>query len=79
MENGISNGTLHIDEITEFSLGELFYFFELAVSYIGDFANINTFDQPGVEKGKEYMYSMLLKPGFEEQKKHLDEIINENI
>lgn len=78
MENGRSNGTLHIDEISEFSLGELFYFFELAVSYIGEFANINTFDQPGVEKGKEYMYSMLLKPGFEEQKKHLDKIINEN-
>jgi glucose-6-phosphate isomerase len=75
-ENDRANGTIFIDKINEESLGELFYFFELAISYLGEMFNIDTFNQPGVEKGKEYMYSLLSKPGFEEQKKYLEKYLN---
>ena len=34
--------------------------------------NINTFDQPGVEEGKNATYAMLGRPGYEEKKKELD-------
>ncbi len=71
MENSRTNGTIFIDRINENSLGELFFFFEMAVSYLGVMFNINTFNQPGVEKGKEYMYALLSKPGFEKEKEKL--------
>ena len=71
MENNRANGTIFIDKINENSLGELFYFFEMAVSYLGVMFNIDTFNQPGVEKGKEYMYALLSKPGFEKEREKL--------
>jgi len=40
------NLTITIPEINETTLGEIFYFFELAVSYMGDLLRINAFDQP---------------------------------
>ncbi len=76
-ENNRSHGTIHIDKIDEFNIGALFYFFELSTAYLGEMLNIDTFDQPGVEKGKEYMYALLGKKGFEEQKKHLSKYIDE--
>lgn len=76
-ENNRANGTIFIDSIDEKSLGELFFFFEMAVSYLGNLFNIDTFNQPGVEKGKEYMYALLSKPEFEKQKKYLNKYIHE--
>jgi glucose-6-phosphate isomerase len=46
------NLTIEIDQVNEFSLGELFMFFELATAFVGEMLNINTFDQPGVERSK---------------------------
>jgi len=71
MENNRANGTIFIDKINENSLGELFYFFEMTVSYLGVMFNIDTFNQPGVERGKEYMYALLSKPGFEKEREKL--------
>ena len=34
---------------------------------------INAFDQPGVEEGKNATYAMFGRPGYEEKKKELDE------
>jgi glucose-6-phosphate isomerase len=46
------NITISIQEITPKSLGELFVFFEISVAFLGEIFNINTFDQPGVERSK---------------------------
>jgi glucose-6-phosphate isomerase len=51
--------TLEIDEINEFTLGELFMLFEGATAFLGEFFNINAFDQPGVELGKVLTKKML--------------------
>ena len=75
-ENDRSNGTIFIDKISEENIGGLFYFFEMAVSYLGVMLDINTFDQPGVEKGKEYMYALLGKNGFEDLKQKLEKTLN---
>jgi glucose-6-phosphate isomerase len=48
----VSTTVLRLSEVNETSLGYLFMFFELLVAGIGEYYNINAFDQPGVELGK---------------------------
>ncbi|MFS8131312.1 MAG: glucose-6-phosphate isomerase [Candidatus Dojkabacteria bacterium] len=74
--NGRPNATLTIPKVDEYNLGQLFYFFEVAVSYFGNLLNINTFDQPGVELSKNAMYGVLEKKGFEQVKADFDKYKN---
>ncbi len=46
------NVTLTIDKTDEYHLGALFMLFELYTAYLGEMLEINTFDQPGVERSK---------------------------
>ncbi len=50
--NGVANCTLEIDQLDEYSLGALFYFWESTTAIAGALAGINPFDQPGVEAAK---------------------------
>lgn len=52
---------LKTDELTEYSLGQLFYFFEFACYLSGSMLGVNPFDQPGVERYKEFMFEALGK------------------
>jgi glucose-6-phosphate isomerase len=51
-EAGVPNITLEIDRIDPPTLGALFLLFEGATAFLGEFLEINAFDQPGVERGK---------------------------
>jgi len=44
--------TIKLDKISEETLGELFMLFEGATAFLGEFLNINAFNQPGVEHSK---------------------------
>jgi glucose-6-phosphate isomerase len=66
------NLTLSLSEISALTLGQLFFFFEMAVSYMGELMNVNAFDQPGVELAKVYTYALMGRQGFETQKAELD-------
>jgi len=66
------NMTITLPEVNEFTIGQVLYFFEVATSFAGELMNINTFDQPGVEEGKNATYAMFGRPGYEEKKKELD-------
>jgi len=46
-----------IDQINEKNIAKLMYRFQLLVSSIGSFLQINTYDQPGVEHGKKILKS----------------------
>ena len=59
------NVTLRIPRLDERALGELFMFFEYAVTYSGWLYGVNTFDQPGVELGKQYTYGLMGREGYE--------------
>ena len=48
------------------TLGELFYFFELSCAVSAYILGVNPFDQPGVERYKRNMFTLLGKPGYEE-------------
>lgn len=67
----VPNLLIHIPEVSEFYLGELFYFFEFACGVSGYLLGVNPFDQPGVESYKKNMFALLGKPGFEEQREAL--------
>jgi glucose-6-phosphate isomerase len=45
--------TLELDAVTPESVGELLMFFQLATGFAGAWYDVNPFDQPGVELGKE--------------------------
>ena len=74
MENSRANGTIYLDKINEENIGGLFYFFEMSVSYLGFLLGVDTFNQPGVEKGKKYMYALLGKDEFKDLKYKLEKI-----
>jgi glucose-6-phosphate isomerase len=48
-----------IPEITAYHVGGLFYFFEALVVFIAKLWDINAFNQPGVEEGKNMTYSLM--------------------
>jgi len=58
------NCTIIMPEISPFHWGELLMFFEMATAYEGELLDVNSFDQPGVEGYKNYMYYKLRKPGI---------------
>ncbi|MCD6415471.1 MAG: glucose-6-phosphate isomerase [Planctomycetes bacterium] len=58
------NLTLRIPEVSPWTLGEMFMFFEYAVAYSGSLYGVNTFDQPGVELGKQYTYGLMGREGY---------------
>lgn len=55
-----------LPEINEHTLGQLIQMYELMTAFAGELLEINTFNQPGVELGKEVTYALMGKPGFEE-------------
>jgi glucose-6-phosphate isomerase len=59
------NVTLRVPRLDARVMGELLMFFEYAVTYSGCLYDVNTFDQPGVELGKDYTYGLMGRPGYE--------------
>ncbi len=72
MKSGKMNMTITLPEVNEFTLGQTLYMFEVATGFAGELLNINAFDQPGVEEGKNATYAFFGRPGYEEKKKELD-------
>ena len=50
---------LMVDQVDEFHLGQMFMLFEMIVGVLGEFYQINAFDQPGVEIGKKLTLDFL--------------------
>ena len=72
MKAGRPSLTITLPKVTAEEVGKLLYFFEVATAYAGELLNINAFDQPGVEGGKNAAYAMFGRPGYEEKKRELD-------
>lgn len=72
-DGGVPVISIEIPELSEFYIGQLIYFFEIACAISGYILDVNPFDQPGVEAYKKNMFALLNKPGFEEDGKRLKE------
>jgi len=58
-EKDIPIDVITIDSVDELSISGLMFEFQILVSCIGKFLQINTYDQPGVEKGKIILKNIL--------------------
>lgn len=72
LKSGHLNKTITVPEVNAFTIGQLLYIFEVQTAFAGELLNINAFDQPGVEEGKNATYALLGKPGYEQKKAELD-------
>lgn len=76
VDGGVPNIKIVIPQISEYYIGQLFYFFEKACAISGLMLGINPFNQPGVEDYKRNMFALLDKPGYEEESKKIRERLN---
>ncbi len=70
-DGNVPNLMVKIPAQDEFSLGQLFYFFEFACGISGYLLGVNPFNQPGVESYKKNMFALLGKPGYEAEREEL--------
>jgi len=54
--------------INAYELGQFFMYYEFTTALMGKLLNINPYDQPGVELGKQITYSLMGRKGFEKMK-----------
>lgn len=74
LTSNVPSVRININTLDEYSLGQLFMFFQYIVPIIGLAVDINPFDQPGVEEAKEYAYGMMDRKGFEAKKQEFEKI-----
>ena len=70
-DGGVPTLRVDIPAQDEYSLGQLFYFFEFACGVSAYISGVNPFNQPGVESYKRNMFALLGKPGFEKERASL--------
>ncbi len=75
IDGGVPNLRIILPNLSENSIGQLFYFFERACGISGYVLGVNPFDQPGVEAYKKNMFALLNKHGFEEESKAIQKRI----
>ncbi len=71
-ENKRPNCTITLPEISESTIGQLLYMFEVQTAIVGKMYGIDPFDQPGVEAGKINAYALLGRSGYEERRKEIE-------
>jgi glucose-6-phosphate isomerase len=58
-DGGVPNIIINIDDLNEYTVGQLIFFFEKACAISGYILGVNPFDQPGVEAYKKNMMNLL--------------------
>ena len=71
---GRPNMTIQLDRVDAGHVGELMMFLELATAYAGQLYQIDAFNQPGVELGKQFAYALLGRPGADAARKEWDSL-----
>lgn len=70
--------TVLFPQVNEYTVGQFIYLYEVTTSIIGALFNINTYDQPAVELGKQATFALMGKEGDVEKgrsyRKFADEI-----
>lgn len=61
--------TLHFPEVNETHVGEFIMLWEAATTLAGGLLNINPYDQPAVQMGKEFTFALMGKAGYDAQRK----------
>lgn len=72
------NYTIMLPEVNAFTIGQLLFMFEMETAYCGAMLNIDTFNQPGVEGGKNATYALFGRKGYEKTKEEMDNAPKKN-
>ncbi len=65
-ESSRPNSTFTLDRMDAEHLGAFLQLLEFETAFCGELLDINAFDQPGVELGKRFTFSMMGRKGFDE-------------
>jgi glucose-6-phosphate isomerase len=66
--------TVVFPRITPETVGQFIYLYESAVSYMGALLEINPYDQPAVQLGKDATYALMGKSGFADLAKKIEPV-----
>lgn len=69
------NMTIEFPEINEYTIGQFIMMQEMKTAYSGELLNIDAFDQPGVEEGKNATYGLMGRPGYDDKKQEIEKML----
>ena len=67
-KRGRPNLTIHLGRVDAWHIGGFMMLLELATAYAGQLYDVDAFNQPGVELGKQFAYALLGRPGADAAK-----------
>ena len=72
-QSGKPNCAIRLQKVDERSVGALLYLLEMQTAYAGELYNINAFDQPGVELGKNFTYGLMGRKGYDAKRREVEQ------
>ena len=69
---GRPNFTIILPEVNAFTVGELLFMFEMETAFAGEMLGIDTYNQPGVEGGKNATYALFGRKGYEKTREEME-------
>ncbi len=72
------NNTILLDEVNANTIGQLLMLFQIETAYEGYLLNIDAFNQPGVEEGKNATYALFNRKGYEAKREELQNAPKKN-
>lgn len=66
-QRGRANYTIYLDCVDEYHIGALLYLMQLQTAYAGEMFNVDAYNQPGVEGGKNATYALFGRKGYEQK------------
>ena len=73
VDGGVPNVIISLDELSDYTFGELVFFFWKSLAISGYLLGINPSNQLGVEDYKKNMFALLGKLGYEDMRADLEE------
>lgn len=73
-QRGRPNMTLTMDRVDAAHVGALVMLLEYATAFAGELYEIDAFNQPGVELGKQFAYAMMGRPGSEAARREWEQL-----
>lgn len=70
---GRMNYTIEMDEVNEYNVGSLIALLQLQTAYMGELLNVDAYNQPGVEGGKNATYALFGRKGYEDKAREMEQ------
>jgi glucose-6-phosphate isomerase len=77
VEHNRPNMKVIFPEINPYNIGQFLFAYEFQTAIMGKLLNINAYDQPGVELGKQVTYGLMGREGHEGTAKEVKEKLSE--